>query len=149
MERLRYLRLTGRQKVLVWCTFLLAALGALTVAAVLHMRPIVVDLATARTSNTVNRIVVAAINDAVDSGRIDYGRLVSFDKDANGHVTALKSNMAEFNRLQASISDDILQRMADVSTTDLSIPIGTLTGSPLPVSARAHAVRGHCHRPLR
>ena len=121
MERLRYLRLTGRQKVLVWCTFLLAALGALTVAAVLHMRPIVVDLATART----------AINDAVDSGRIDYGRLVSFDKDANGHVTALKSNMAEFNRLQASISDDILQRMADVSTTDLSIPIGTLTGSPL------------------
>ena len=131
MERLRYLRLTGRQKVLVWCTFLLAALGALTAAAVLHMRPIVVDLATARTSNMVNRIVVAAINDAVDSGRIDYGRLVSFDKDANGHVTALKSNMAEFNRLQASISDDILQRMADVSTTDLSIPIGTLTGSPL------------------
>ena len=131
MERLRYLRLTGRQKVLVWCTFLLAALAALTAAAVLHMRPIVVDLATARTSNMVNRIVVAAINDAVDSGRIDYGRLVSFDKDANGHVTALKSNMAEFNRLQASISDDILQRMADVSTTDLSIPIGTLTGSPL------------------
>ena len=43
MERLRYLRLTGRQKVLVWCTFLLAALGALTAAAVLHMRPIVVD----------------------------------------------------------------------------------------------------------
>ena len=119
MERLRYLRLTGRQKVLVWCTFLLAALGALTAAAVLHMRPIVVDLATARTSNMVNRIVVAAINDAVDSGRIDYGRLVSFDKDANGHVTALKSNMAEFNRLQATISDD------------LSIPIGTLTGSPL------------------
>ena len=131
VERLRYLRLTGRQTVLVWCTFLLAALGALTAAAVLHMRPIVVDLATARTSNMVNRIVVAAINDAVDSGRIDYGRLVSFDKDANGHVTALKSNMAEFNRLQASISDDILQRMADVSTTDLSIPIGTLTGSPL------------------
>ena len=131
MERLRYLRLTGRQKVLGWCTFLLAAWGALTAAAVLHMRPIVVDLATARTSNMVNRIVVAAINDAVDSGRIDYGRLVSFDKDANGHVTALKSNMAEFNRLQASISDDILQRMADVSTTDLSIPIGTLTGSPL------------------
>ena len=131
MERLRYLRLTGRQKVLVWCTLLLAALAALTAAAVLHMRPIVVDLATARTSNMVNRIVVAAINDAVDSGRIDYGRLVSFDKDANGHVTALKCNMAEFNRLQASISDDILQRMADVSTTDLSIPIGTLTGSPL------------------
>lgn len=131
MERLRYLRLTRRQRALIWLTFVFVLLAALAVAAVLHMKPIVVDLASARTSNTVNRIVVAAINDAVDSGRIDYGRLVDFDKDAEGHVTALKSNMAEFNRLQASIADDILQRMAEVSTTELSIPIGTLTGSPL------------------
>ena len=130
MERLRYLRLTGRQKVLVWCTFLLAALGALTAAAVLHMRPIVVDLATARTSNMVNRIVVAAINDAVDSGRIDYGRLVSFDKDANGHVTALKSNMAEFNRLQSAIIDEVLEKLSEVTTKELSVPVGTLLGSP-------------------
>ena len=128
VERLRYLRLTGRQKALIWITLVFALLLGLTIAAVLHMKPIVVNLATARTSNTVNRIVVAAINDAVDSGRIDYGRLVDFDKDTEGRVTALKSNMAEFNRLQAAIADDILQRMAEVSTTDLSIPIGTLTG---------------------
>ena len=95
------------------------------------MRPIVVDLATARTSNTVNRIVVAAINDAVDSGRIDYGRLVSFDKDANGHVTALKSNMAEFNRLQSAVLADVLQRLSEVSTRELAIPLGSLTGWPL------------------
>lgn len=131
VERLRYLRLTGRQKALIWITLVFALLLGLTTAAVLHMKPIVVNLATARTSNTVNRIVVAAVNDAVDSGRIDYEQLVDFDKDADGHVTALRSNMAAFNRLQASIADDILQRMAEVSTTDLSIPIGTLTGSPL------------------
>ena len=131
VERLRYLRLTGRQKALIWITLVFALLLGLTIAAVLHMKPIVVNLATARTSNTVNRIVVAAINDAVDSGRIDYGRLVDFDKDTEGRVTALKSNMAEFNRLQEANADDILQRMAEVSTTDLSIPIGTLTGSPL------------------
>ena len=131
VERLRYLRLTGRQKALIWITLVFALLLGLTTAAVLHMKPIVVNLATARTSNTVNRIVVAAINDAVDSGRIDYGRLVDFDKDTEGRVTALKSNMAALKRLQASIADYILQRMAEVSSTDLAIPIGTLTGSPL------------------
>lgn len=140
MGRLRYLRLTGRQRVLFWLTGIFALLLALTVAVVLHMKPVVVDLATARTSNAVNRIVVAAVNDAVDSGRIDYEQLVDFDKDAEGHVTALRSNMAAFNRLQASIADDILQRMAEVSSTDLSIPIGTLTGSPL------LAGRGPCLR---
>lgn len=140
MGRLRYLRLTGRQRVLFWLTGIFALLLALTVAVVLHMKPVVVDLATARTSNAVNRIVVAAVNDAVDSGRIDYEQLVDFDKDAEGHVTALRSNMAAFNRLQASIADDILQRMAEVSSTDLAIPIGTLTGSPL------LAGRGPCLR---
>ena len=140
MGRLRYLRLTGRQRVLIWLTVIFALLLALTVAVVLHMKPVVVDLATARTSNAVNRIVVAAVNDAVDSGRIDYEQLVDFDKDAEGHVTALRSNMAAFNRLQASIADDILQRMAEVSSTDLAIPIGTLTGSPL------LAGRGPCLR---
>jgi len=126
--------------VLIWLTVIFALLLALTVAVVLHMKPVVVDLATARTSNAVNRIVVAAVNDAVDSGRIDYEQLVDFDKDADGHVTALRSNMAAFNRLQASIADDILQRMAEVSSTDLAIPIGTLTGSPL------LAGRGPCLR---
>ena len=140
MGRLRYLRFTGRQKVLIWLTVIFTLLLALTVAVVLHMKPVVVDLATARTSNAVNRIVVAAVNDAVDSGRIDYEQLVDFDTDADGHVTALRSNMAAFNRLQASIADDILQRMAEVSSTDLAIPIGTLTGSPL------LAGRGPCLR---
>lgn len=140
MGRLRYLRFTGRQRVLIWLTVVITLLLALTVAVVLHMKPVVVDLATARISNAVNRIVVAAVNDAVDSGRIDYEQLVDFDKDAEGHVTALRSNMAAFNRLQASIADDILQRMAEVSSTDLAIPIGTLTGSPL------LAGRGPCLR---
>mgnify|MGYP002579685488 FL=1 len=140
MGRLRYLRFTGRQRVLIWLTVVITLLLALTVAVVLHMKPVVVDLATARTSNAVNRIVVAAVNDAVDSGRINYEQLVDFDKDAEGHVTALRSNMAAFNRLQASIADDILQRMAEVSSTDLAIPIGTLTGSPL------LAGRGPCLR---
>ena len=140
MGRLRYPRFTGRQRVLIWLTVIFTLLLALTVAVVLHMKPVVVDLATARTSNAVNRIVVAAVNDAVDSGRIDYEQLVDFDKDADGHVTALRSNMAAFNRLQASIADDILQRMAEVSSTDLAIPIGTLTGSPL------LAGRGPCLR---
>jgi len=88
-------------------------------------------MATARVSNTVNRIVVAAVNEAIQGGEIDYSVLVSFEKDANGHVTALKSNMAAFNRLQSRIADDILLRLSEVSTTDLSIPLGTLTGSSL------------------
>ena len=53
------------------------------------------------------------------------------EKDLNGRITAVHSNMAAFNRLQAQILDLILARIDQVSARELSIPIGTLTGSAL------------------
>ena len=75
--------------------------------------------------------MVAAVNEAIARGDIRYDALITFEKDGDGHVTALKSNMAEFNRLQVSIADDILERLGDVNTNELRIPIGTLTGASL------------------
>ena len=124
-------RLSTRQRIAVWCTIVLLIAAALACMAQLHMKPILTSLATARVSNTVNRIVVAAVNEAIASGDIDYGALVDFEKDYEGHITALRSNMAEVNRLQNKISDDILARLSEVSTSELHIPLGTLTGSAL------------------
>ena len=131
MGRLRYIRLSGRQRLAVWSALIVLVLTTVACIAIIHMEPILVSMATARVSNTVNRIVVEAVNDAIQGGEIDYGVLVEFEKDAAGRVTALKSNMAAFNRLQSRIADDILLRLSEVSTTTLSIPIGTLTGSSL------------------
>ena len=55
----------------------------------------------------------------------------SFEKDANGQVTAVHSDMAAFNRLQSAYLDIILLRVDQVSARELSIPVGTLTGSAL------------------
>ena len=128
MEDLRYVRLRSAQRKLIWFGVLLILLLVLTVVILRHMKPLLTSLATASVSNTVNRIVVAAVDDAVISGEIDYDALVHFEKDESGHVTALRSNMAEANRLQTAICDDILQRLSEVSTSELRIPIGTLTG---------------------
>lgn len=61
MRRMRYLRLTGRQRRLTWLVLAVLLTAGLGCAAVLHMRPIIVSLATARVSNAVNRIVVDAV----------------------------------------------------------------------------------------
>ena len=125
------MRLTRRQKAGIWLTLIAVGLGGICYAAMAQMRPILTNLATTRVSNTVNRIVVAAVNDAVENGEINYDTLNNFEKDTDGKVTALRSNMAEFNRLQAKVADDILVRLSDVSTSELSIPVGTLTGSSI------------------
>ena len=140
MRRMRYLRLTGRQRRLTWLVLAVLLTAGLGCAAVLHMRPIIVSLATARVSNAVNRIVVDAVRDAIDSGQVDYNVLIHLEKDETGRVAALESNMAAFNRLRSQIADEILRRLSEVSTSELSIPVGTLTGSTL------LAGRGPCIR---
>ena len=131
MSRLRYVRLSLRKRILAWLIAVTAIIIVFCLIAVVHMKPILTSLAVARVNNIVNRIVVAAVTDAVNSGLINYDALVTLEKDSDGRVTALRSNMSEVNRLQSIITDDILRRLGEVSTSELSIPIGSLTGSAL------------------
>lgn len=101
------------------------------VSMLVHLKPILINMAVSRVSNTVNRVVASAVNDAVRRGVIDYDTLVTLEKDETGHVTALRSNMGAVSRLQTEISDEVLERLGEVSTMELSIPLGTLTGSAL------------------
>lgn len=103
-------------------------LAAVAVYANVQMRPILANLATARVSNTVNRIVSESVQESIANGTLSYDHLVSFEKDAEGRISAVQSNMVVFNQLQSQILDLILARMEQVSTRELSIPIGTLTG---------------------
>ncbi len=131
MRRLRYIRLSGKQKAVAWIAIALVLLfmGAALIA--VRIRPMVTRLAESRATNRVNRIVAEAVSDAVASGQVDCSRLITFEKDSGGKVTALRSNMPEFNRLQTLISDAVLERLSEMSPVDLSIPLGTLTGSNL------------------
>ncbi len=114
---------------------LLFALTALVLTLVIfatsQLRPLLESLATTRVSNTVNRIVFEAVNEAIANGEISYQQLISFEKDNEGKITAVHSNMAACNRLLSEILDIILARIDQVSARELSIPIGTLSGSTL------------------
>ena len=101
------------------------------VYATAQLRPLLESMATTRVSNTVNRIVFEAVNEAIESGEITYDQLISFEKDNDGRITAVHSNMAACNRLQVEILDIILARIDQVSARELSIPVGSLTGSAL------------------
>ena len=131
MRRLRYIRLSGKQKAVAWIAITLVLLFMGAALIVVRIRPMVTRLAESRATNRVNRIVAEAVSDAVASGQVDCSRLITFEKDSGGKVTALRSNMPEFNRLQTLISDAVLERLSEMSPVDLSIPLGTLTGSNL------------------
>lgn len=127
-----YRRRISRRKLAGVLAFaMLAAALTAVIFATIQMRPILASLATTRVSNMVNRIVSEAVDEAIENGNITYSDLITFEKDNDGRITAIYSNMAAFNRLQSNILDIILARIDQVSTRDLSIPVGSLTGSVL------------------
>ena len=129
---LYYRRHTAR-RALARVLLLAAVVLALTMLflATTQMQPLLESLATTRVSNTVNRIVSEAVDEAIETGNITYSDLISFEKDNEGKISAIYSNMAAFNRLQSRILDIILARIDQVPARELSIPVGSLTGSVL------------------
>ena len=132
MNFFRYRRRMERRSVVkvmlfVFVTLVLTAVWMISS----QLRPLLESLAVTRVSNSVNRIVIEAVDEAIQNGSISYEQLISFEKDTEGRITAVHSNMAVCNRLQAEILDIILERISQVSAKELSIPIGTLTGSAL------------------
>ena len=120
-------RVLARLLLFVGMTLVLAT----AVYATAQLRPLLESMATTRVSNTVNRIVFEAVNEAIESGEITYDQLISLEMDDDGRITAVHSNMAACNRLQVEILDIILARIDQVSARELSIPVGSLTGSAL------------------
>lgn len=118
-----------RQKAKLFCFFLACILIALSIVITGHLKTILGNLAVTRVSNMVGQVVTEAVSAAVNSGEVQYNNLISLEKNDSGGVAALVSNMAEFNRLQAAITQDVLTRLETMSDMELTIPLGTLTGS--------------------
>lgn len=133
MRRIYFYRMSllRRHKAKLLCLLIGILLIVLLLVGTFHLKSILSGLASASVSNTVTGVVTASVNETVSSGEIQYDRLISFEKDNDGKITALQTNMAEFNRLQAAIVSDILSRLSEVSTSELSVPVGTLTGTAL------------------
>ena len=84
------------------------------------------SLAETQVKNTTSDLINDAIDAQIENGNIQYDRIVYFEKDLDGRITALKTNMSEVNRLKTSILNIINDEILSMDTTDLGIPIGSL-----------------------
>ena len=103
--------------------------------------PLIVELAKARVDNRASYIINEAIETQMQSNDIDYENIVNLEKDMNGNITALKTNINEVNRLKTQILSVIDDMLLDLDVNEIGIPLGSLilpeifsgTGPRLPV----------------
>jgi len=84
------------------------------------------SLAKTQIVNATSDLINDAIDRQIDQGNIQYDRIVYFEKDLNGRITALKTNMSEVNRLKTAILNLINDQILAMDTSELGIPLGNL-----------------------
>ena len=86
----------------------------------------ILELSETQVRNATSDLINDAIDQQIRTGNIRYDRIVYFEKDLEGRITALKTNMAEVNRLKTEILNLINDEILALDTTDIAIPIGSL-----------------------
>lgn len=83
-------------------------------------------LSETQVKNSTSDLINDAIDRQIETGNIQYDRMVYFEKDINGRITALKTNMSEVNRLKTDVINIINDDILALDTTDLGIPFGSI-----------------------
>lgn len=90
----------------------------------LRVTPLMRQLVITQAENTMSSLVNRIVNDQIAAGQIDYDRLVYLEKDAQGRVTALKTNIGEMNRMKTELLAAMDEDVEDISVEEMGIPIG-------------------------
>ena len=88
--------------------------------------PVVRSLARTQVTNTASDLINDAILEQIMDGQIRYDRIVYFEKDLIGRITALKTNMAEVNRLKTETLNIINDEIMAQDTDHLGVALGSL-----------------------
>ena len=87
---------------------------------------VIQSLAETQITNTTSDLTNDAIARQIAEGDIRYDRIVYFEKDLDGRITALKTNMSEVNRLKTDILNLINDEILALDTMDIGIPLGSM-----------------------
>lgn len=117
----------GKYRRLVF--FLIGAL-AMCVFLDVQLKPVVRNL----TENMARQTAVAAVNDSVmaqlSQTGVSYDDLVHIERDADGRVLAITSDMARMNEVKAKLTQAVQDGLTH-GHIEAGVPLGTLLGSEL------------------
>ena len=112
----------------------LALLAALALLVALFYRfrltPLIKELAVTEVENQAS-VISDAVGAQIADGSIDYTKIITLEKNADGQITALKTNMAQVNQLRREILAQVNQRILDLDVYALAVPLGSVVAPGL------------------
>ena len=112
------------RRIFILLLLLLGGLAAFLIQT--RFNPIVRELGITQVKNQTSDLINDAIAEQIARDNIQYDRIIYFEKDLNGRITALKTNMSEVNRLKTDILNIINDEILALDTHDIGIPLGSI-----------------------
>lgn len=140
-ELVRYVRRPVKRRRAVWTgpglelnippvlvTLSVALIVAASVIALLEakLRPVVVEIASAQAQNTITAVVENAVTADLAARQVSYADFVTIQRDGEGSITALTTDMSRMNQLRAELTAAILEALEEVDVSEVAVPLGSL-----------------------
>lgn len=95
-----------------------------------QLRPVIQTMAAYQANAYAVQAVNDAIYDQVSGLGVEYDDLIRLSINEAGDVTALQTDMVRMNRLQSSITKEIIQEVVALQQENIQVPLGTMIGGP-------------------
>lgn len=116
-----YIRLFFRRALILLCVLMVAFLLFRS-----RYRQVIRELAQTQVTNATSDLINDAVARQIALGDIQYDRIVYFEKDLNGRITALKTNIGEVNKLKTATLNTINDEILSMDASRIGIPLGSL-----------------------
>lgn len=115
-----------KRRVRQMIVLLLVAVVVILVLLRICAGPAIQSLATSSVSNRASAVINDAIEAQIADNEIDYDSIILLEKDVNGKVSAIRTNIAEINRIKTHILTVIDRMLLDLDVSEVGIPLGNL-----------------------
>ena len=131
-----------RRRRIILIVLLLVVTGLILLVE-LHLSPYIRELARNQAVNAASNAIIDAVGEMLRREDTDFSRVIVLEKDVQGHITALRTDMGQVERLKVEVLGILGGLIAEINTQQLGIPLGNLllpdllagTGPVLPVKA--------------
>lgn len=140
-EFVRYMRRPAKRRRPVWTgpgpelkippALITLAVALIVAAAIItllenKLRPVVAEIASAQAQNTMTAVVENAVTTGLAARQVSYADFITVQRDGEGGITALTTDMARMNQLRAELIASILEALEGVDVSEVAVPLGSL-----------------------
>ena len=92
----------------------------------LRIAPMLRKIAENQVVNAASEAIFRAVTRQLQTGSVDYNRIIGLEKDASGKVSALTTDMEQIARLKSEILTLLDEELAKMNDEEISVPVGSL-----------------------